>query len=188
MRKLKSFLLLSLALIILPTFPILLIAPTKASAATNPVPWAIKTIAGGPGSGQATSVAQKPVNVIASGSNLIVGDVRVSVIREINPNGYESVIAGNGIGGYYGIGGAAVNAEISGGGSVTKDSNNGNFVFSGDACILTLVAGNTGNIISARDSNKKDFSLRIAIFVDLIELFLIVCSLIAIYPRLNFVH
>ncbi len=144
MRKLKSFLLLSLALIILPTFPILLIAPTKASAATNPVPWAIKTIAGGPGSGQATSVAQKPVNVIASGSNLIVGDVSQAVIREINPNGYESVIAGNGIGGYYGDGGPAVNAEIGAVGAL-KDPKTGNLLIpSGMSCRLRLVAATSG--------------------------------------------
>jgi len=51
------------------------------------------------------------VAVDATG-NLFISDYGYDVIREVNNNGIITTVAGNGIDGYYGDGGAATNAEL----------------------------------------------------------------------------
>src|SRR5262245_50847541 len=80
-------------------------------------PGEITTVAGGPGTGPALSVAQLPVAVAVSGSIVYIGDEGCNVVRRLDTTtGIETVAAGAGSQGFVassGDGGPATAALMS---------------------------------------------------------------------------
>src|SRR5207244_13181071 len=73
----------------------------------------ITTVAGGPGTGPATSLGQRPNGVAAWGVFVYVADVDYSVVRRVDTTtGNEIVVAGVGTVGFSGDGGPATAAEL----------------------------------------------------------------------------
>ncbi|OXM82829.1 S-layer homology domain-containing protein [Paenibacillus rigui] len=116
----------------------------------------ISTFAGGPGAGKATSVGQMPFDLFVTSHFIYVSDPANSVIRRIDKaTSEEVVVAGNGIRGNTGDGGAATAAQLLPWG-VALDNNDNMYIT--DNFSSTIRKVDAGGTISTVDMGQ-DYTL-----------------------------
>jgi len=138
----------------------------------------ITTIAGngmagyfGDGSPALTAMLDSPTCIVRDESgNLYINDQRNNCVRKVNPAGIITTIAGTGIGGYYGDGGAATMAQLSQNWGIALDHSGNLYIADeGNHCVRkvnaagqittfagTGIAGNSGD--NGPATNAKLFS------------------------------
>jgi hypothetical protein len=130
-------------------------AATAGSA--SPPSDTIATIAGTdyPGPSAATAIPVTPQAVAAAGGNLYVTDNQLSVVREINNAGVQTVIAGNGTYGYSGDGGPATSAALYDPESVAVDGAGNVVIADSGNNRIRVVAGSTGYLLRHRHDSGR---------------------------------
>jgi sugar lactone lactonase YvrE len=119
----------------------------------------IRTFAGtgqpgssGDGGPAAAARLSSPISLcIDAGGNLYIADYYNHRVRKVTPDGTISTVAGTGVAGYKGDGGAATAAQITTPSSVAVDGNGNLFIVEGNEVrqvdgngVITTVAGNGG--------------------------------------------
>ena len=105
----------------------------------------IQTVAGGtaPGPSPALDTALDPAGVTIAGGTTYVADTAASVVRMISA-GNQTVVAGNGVSGYSGDGGAAVRASLSSPQGMALDASGNLIIADSNNNRLRVVARSSG--------------------------------------------
>ena len=94
----------------------------------------------GDGSPALTAMLDSPTCIVRDESgNLYINDQRNNCVRKVNPAGIITTIAGTGIGGYYGDGGAATMAQLSQNWGIALD-HSGNLYIADPTKAITVYA------------------------------------------------
>ncbi|HTN81776.1 MAG TPA: IPT/TIG domain-containing protein, partial [Acidimicrobiales bacterium] len=108
------------------------------------------TVAGGTGGGAPLAVAQSPSGLVVVGTTIYVSDVAGNIVRAIDTvKNTETTIAGTGIAGEDGDGGAATDAELNQPGALAADSTGKLFVADTGNCLVREIDAATGVISTA---------------------------------------
>jgi len=152
----------------------------------QPNDFIITTVAGngtngysGDGGAATNAVVLSPSGVtVDAGGNLFIADSGNNCIRKVGTNGIITTVAGNGISGYSGDGGFAINATLSSPSGVTVDASGNLFIADlgnnrvrkvGTNGIITTVAGNGtsfGNPGSNEAATNVSLSSPVGVAVD----------------------
>jgi len=130
----------------------------------------IQTFAGGalPENVQGTSaVLHLPSGVVADANGNVFFGASPSIILKLDSNGILTRVAGTGTAGFSGDGGLAVNAQLTGGGTIAMDATGNLYILDNDRIrkiqngIISTIAGGgtgTGDNIPALDALLKNIS------------------------------